>query len=138
LARATREPPSPVDAYEAPTLATPVGDPPPPVYYGATVAAQPTTPPQGSGELNDLAVIALIASCVGFALPGVILGHIALRQIKKSADTGRGFALAAVIVGYVITVLVLVLVLVLVAFVVFMIAVFVATGSAVQEFGSVG
>jgi peptidyl-prolyl cis-trans isomerase B (cyclophilin B) len=135
MARAAQEPPSPVDAYEAPTLATPVGDPPPPEYYGTTVVAQPTTPPQGSGELNDLAVIALIASCVGLSIPGLVMGHIALRQIKKSGETGRGFALAAVIVGYVITVLVL---LAVVAFIVFMIAVFVAAGSAVQEFGSVG
>ncbi len=135
MARTAQEPPSPVDAYEAPALATAVGDPSPSGYDGATVAARPMTPQPGSGELNDLAVLALIASCIGLSVPGLVMGHIALRQIKKSGETGRGFALAAVIVGYAITVLVLFAV---VAFIVVMIAVFVAAGSAVQEFGSVG
>jgi hypothetical protein len=135
MARAAQEPPSPVDAYEAPTLAAPAGDSPAPGYYGVTVAPQPTTPPPASGELNDLAVVALIASCIGLSIPGLVMGHIALRQIKRTGETGHGFALAAVIVGYVISVLVL---LAIVAFVVFMIAVLVAAGSAVQEFGSVG
>ncbi len=135
MARAAQDPPSPVDAYEAPTIATPAGDQPAPEYYGATVAPQPATPAPGSGELNDLAVFALIASCIGLSIPGLIMGHIALRQIRKSGETGHGFALAAVIVGYVITVLVL---LAVVVFVVFMIAVLVAAGSAVQEFGSFG
>ena len=133
MARAAQEPPSPVDAYEAPTLATPVGDPPPPQYYGVPVA--PQAPASGTGDLNDLAVLALIASCVGLSVPGLVMGHIALRQIKKTGETGHGFALAAVIVGYVITVLVL---LAVVAFVVFMIAIFVVAGSAVQDSGSFG
>jgi peptidyl-prolyl cis-trans isomerase B (cyclophilin B) len=135
MARASQDPPSPVDAYEAPTLAAPLGDPPPPQYYAATVAPQPPTPAPGSGDLNDLAVIALIASCIGFSIPGLVMGHIALRQIKRTGETGHGFALAAVIVGYVLTVLVL---LAVVVFIVFMIAVFVAAGSAVQDFGSFG
>ena len=135
MARASQDPPSPVDAYEAPTLATPAGDGPPLEYYGATVAPKPTTPAPGSGELNDLAVFALIASCIGLSIPGLVMGHIALRQIKRTGETGHGFALAAVIVGYVITVLVLIAV---VVFIVFMIAVFVAAGSAIQDSGSFG
>jgi hypothetical protein len=135
VARAAQDPPSPVDAYEAPTLAAPVGDGPIPEYASASVAPQPATPAPGSGDLNDLAVFALIASCIGLSIPGLIMGHIALRQIKKSGETGHGFALAAVIIGYAITVLVL---LAVVVFIVFMIAVFVAAGSAVQEFGSFG
>ena len=135
MARAAEDPPSPVDAYEAPTLATPAGDPSPQQYYGVRVAPQPPTPAAGSGELNDLAVIAFIASCVGLSIPGLVMGHIALRQIKRTGQTGHGFALAAVIIGYVLTVLVL---LAVVVFIAFMIAVFVAAGSAVQEFGSFG
>jgi hypothetical protein len=135
MARTAEDLPSPVDAYEAPTLATPVGDPPAPQYYGVQVAPPAQVPAPGSGELNDLAVLALIASCVGLSIPGLIMGHIALRQIKKAGETGHGFALAAVIVGYAITALVL---LAVVAFVVFMIAVFVAAGSAIQDSGSFG
>jgi hypothetical protein len=136
VAKSSEDPPSPVDAYEAPPPATPAGElPPPPQYYEVQAAPRITTPPPGSGELNDLAVIALIASCIGFSIPGLVMGHIALRQIKRNGQTGHGLALAAVILGYVITVLVL---LAVVVFIVFMIAVFVAAGSAVQDFGSFG
>jgi hypothetical protein len=133
MARAHEDPPSPVDAYEPPLLAAPAGD-------GSTTPLYSPAPPQPvpvrpTGELNDLAVVALIASCIGFSIPGLVLGHIALSQIKKKGQTGHGFALAAVIVGYVVTVLVL---LAVIAFVVFMIVVLSAAGSAVQEFGSFG
>jgi hypothetical protein len=130
MARPSQDPPSPVDAYEPPLLADPAGDSPSPPYYSALA-----TPRAGSGELNDLAVIALIASCIGFSIPGLVMGHIALSQIRKRGQTGHGFALAAVIVGYAVTALVL---LAVIAFVVFMIVVLSAAGSAVQEFGSFG
>ncbi len=49
---------------------------------------------------NVLAIISLIASCVGFTVPGIIMGHIALSQIKRTGEGGHGLALAGVIVGY--------------------------------------
>jgi hypothetical protein len=49
---------------------------------------------------NILAIISLVASCVGFAVPGIIMGHIALHQIKSSGEQGHGLALAGLIVGY--------------------------------------
>ena len=49
---------------------------------------------------NVLAIISLVASCVGFTVPGIIMGHIALSQIKKTGESGHGLALAGVIVGY--------------------------------------
>ena len=61
-------------------------------------APAPTYVP--SRPTNVLAIISLIASCIGFTVPGIIMGHIALHQIKTSGEQGRGLALAGVIVGY--------------------------------------
>ena len=75
-----------------------------------------------SRPTNVLAIISLIASCLGFTVPGIIMGHIALHQIKSSGEQGRGLALAGVIVGYCLfaltVVIVVVYVLVIVGFVV--------------------
>jgi len=74
---------------------------PQPAYapqYAQATAAPPT---------NVLAVISMISSIVGvffwgiFAVAGVIMGHIALSQIKKRGEGGRGMAVAGLIVGYV-------------------------------------
>jgi len=48
---------------------------------------------------NSVAIVALI---LGFVVPlgGVIAGHIALAQIKRTGEGGRGMALAGVIIGY--------------------------------------
>ena len=133
MAKAAQDPPSPVDAYEAP---------PPPLSPGELAPLPRTSVQQvaatrkaNSGELNDLAVIALIASCFGLTIPGIVMGHIALSQIKKSGETGYGLALAAVIVGYALTALI---VLAVVAFVIFMFAVIGVAGSAVSDFGNLG
>ena len=133
MAKSAEDPPSPVDAYEAPLRAAPAKAPSTtPGYYAVPVPATPHSTP---GELNDLAVLALIASCIGLSIPGLVMGHIALSQIKKNGQTGHGFALAAVIVGWAITVLVL---LAIVAFIVFMVFVLSAANSAVNDFGNFG
>jgi peptidyl-prolyl cis-trans isomerase B (cyclophilin B) len=71
--------------------------------------AQYLAPPRPT---NVLAIISLIASCVGFTVPGIIMGHIALHQIKRTGEGGHGLALAGVIVGYVLFAIVLILVVV--------------------------
>lgn len=48
---------------------------------------------------NTLAVLALVFSILGGWI-GVLLGHIALWQINRSSERGRGLAIAALIVGY--------------------------------------
>jgi hypothetical protein len=92
--------PSPADAYST--------QPPPPPQTSVPTAPPYTTPgyyaPAGP-RTNVLAIISLIASCAGTFLPGaviagVIMGHIALSQIKRTGEGGRGLALAGVIVGY--------------------------------------
>ena len=73
---------------------------------------QPTPPqstPYATGgapaqRTNTLAIVALI---LGIVVPigGIICGHIALGQIKRTGENGRGLALAGTIIGYVLTVL---------------------------------
>ncbi len=54
-------------------------------------APEPTT--------NVLAIVALATSFVA-GLVGIICGHIALGQIKRTGEKGRGLALAGTIIGY--------------------------------------
>ena len=59
--------------------------------------------PQGTGKrTNVLAIIGLVLS-IFFPVVGAIVGHVALSQIKKTGEEGRGIALAAVIVGWTLT-----------------------------------
>jgi hypothetical protein len=48
---------------------------------------------------NETAIAALILVFVFFPL-GIILGHIARGQIKRTGQGGRGLATAALIIGY--------------------------------------
>jgi hypothetical protein len=62
-------------------------------------STQPTT------KLNTMALVGFILSVSAFfvgitAIPGVVLGHIGLSQIKKTGEQGRGLGIAALAVGY--------------------------------------
>jgi len=52
-------------------------------------------------KLNTLAVVSLASAItwVG-AVAGVITGHIALAQIKRSGESGRGLAITGLVLGY--------------------------------------
>lgn len=79
-------------AYAAAPPAPPVGTP------GAPYAGGPGAPQQA--PTNTLAIVALIASFF-VSIVGIICGHIALGQIKRTGERGRGLALAGTIIGYV-------------------------------------
>lgn len=87
-------------------------------YYPATPAPQPTYGdkaysgypdpgypnyvPYPQRKTNGLSVAALVCGIIPFfILPvlGIIFGAIALNQIKRSGEDGRGMALAGLIVG---------------------------------------
>lgn len=76
--------------------------PPPagPNYYG-----QPGSPYNGYYQVppepkyNVLSIVSLV-SAFFVSLAAVICGHIALSQIKRTGEKGRGMALAGVILGY--------------------------------------
>ena len=131
MAKASEDPPSPIDAYEI-SGAAPTAPPAPPAYvpYPYGVPAQRT---------NVLAIVALVASCAGLliapaAIAGVITGHIALSQIKRTAENGRGMALAGVIIGYCLLAL---SILFIVAYVIFL-AVFIGAASSSGHFTTFG
>jgi hypothetical protein len=90
----------------------------PPPAVPAPSAPQGYPPPPATPRQNGLAVASLVLGIVSLAcsqcitaLPGVILGHIALRQIRASGgtETGEGMAIGGLVCGYIsigITVLV--------------------------------
>ncbi len=55
---------------------------------------------------NTYALIGFVLSLSSFivfitAIPGVILGHMGLSQIKKTNEGGRGLGIAALVIGYI-------------------------------------
>ncbi len=67
--------------------------------------------PAASEKYNVLAIVSLISSLF-ISLVGIITGHIALSQIKRTGEKGRGFAIAGLVIGYVGLVLGIILVIV--------------------------
>ena len=76
--------------------------------YSPPTASQKSVPPSSVTEFqptNVMALVGFILSIMGFftfvsAIPGVVLGHIALRQIRVTRESGHGLAVAALAVGY--------------------------------------
>lgn len=61
---------------------------------------QQWTPPV-SRPTNGLAIATLVLGICGFAIIPVIMGHIALKQIRERGDGGYGLAIAGLILGYI-------------------------------------
>ena len=94
----------------AETTAYPTGAfPTPPAYPAASQPAYPSSPaaaPQPQyypvqPKNNVLGIVTLVLGILGFGLIPVITGHIALGQIKRTGEEGRGITLAGLILGYV-------------------------------------
>lgn len=88
-----------------PNLPEQPASPPAPAYSAPAAPAYGQTAPAGA-KTNTLAIISLVASLLGLAtgigfLVGIICGHIALGQIKKTGEQGRGLAVAGLIIGYI-------------------------------------
>ena len=47
-----------------------------------------------------LSIVAFVLSLIGFNVIAIVLGFIGLSQVKKTGQRGRGFAIAAVIIGF--------------------------------------
>ncbi|GAA4556168.1 DUF4190 domain-containing protein [Planotetraspora kaengkrachanensis] len=73
------------------------GHPPPAGPYGHR--------PPGGGT-NGMAVAALVLAVVGLVMCGIpsilgaVFGHVAMRQIRRTGEEGRGMAIAALVVSY--------------------------------------
>ncbi|MGN6427748.1 DUF4190 domain-containing protein [uncultured Leifsonia sp.] len=99
-----------------------MSDQTPASYPPAPPAGYTPYPAQKSGT-NVLAIIALVGAFV-FPLAGVICGHIALSQIKRTGENGRGLAIAGLIIGYVY-----------IAFIVLMVIIAIIVGVAASSAG---
>ena len=91
-------PPPPPEGYPPPPPSQGGGYPPPPAGYPVAAPAAGT---------NGLAIASLVCSVVGVlcgigSIAGIVLGIIALNQIKQTGQGGRGLALAGIIVGAVL------------------------------------
>jgi hypothetical protein len=108
-ATASKAATSKAPATKAP--APPVAAPPPPPApqpYAPQPYGSPGYPQQFGPRTNTLAIISLVSSLVGLIIPGlpiagIITGHFALSQIKRTGEGGHGLALAGTIIGYVLT-----------------------------------
>lgn len=65
-----------------------------------TTSYTPTSYTSTSDRYNVLAIVGFVGSFF-VAIVGIVLGFIALSQIKRTGEKGRGLALAAVIIGFV-------------------------------------
>jgi hypothetical protein len=79
----------------------PVPTPEPTSTPAAPAYAAPAYSTGAPAKWNVLAIVSLVTSILWISLVGIITGHLALSQIKKTGEQGRGLALAGVIVGYV-------------------------------------
>ncbi|MCV7222596.1 DUF4190 domain-containing protein [Mycolicibacterium elephantis] len=68
--------------------------------YGSGYGSGYGYPPPA--RTNALAVASLVCAFV-LAPLGIVFGHLALSQIKKTGEEGRGLAVAGLVIGYVIT-----------------------------------
>ncbi|WP_054147411.1 DUF4190 domain-containing protein [Frigoribacterium sp. RIT-PI-h] len=99
---------------------TPYGQPSPqnpyqgqqPTHQGQPYGGQPAYQGQNGapGQRNTLALVSMILGIAGFltsitALGAIVTGHMALSQIKKRGEEGRGMALTGLILGYVVVAL---------------------------------
>lgn len=79
------------------------GYPPPPAgghpgSYPGYPAGYPTgyPPPQPT---NSMAIAALVCAFL-FAPLGIVFGHMSLAQIKRTGESGRGMAIAGLVISY--------------------------------------
>ena len=60
----------------------------------------PPQPYNPSAPTNGLAIAALVVSILGFSIVGVVLGHIAISQVRARNERGSGLAVAGLVLGY--------------------------------------
>ena len=90
--------------YGAPSSGQPYGQP---QYgqqqpgYGQPYAQQPYTP---QAPTNTMAILSLVFAFV-FAPAGIVMGHVAKKQIRQTGESGEGLATAGLWLGYIFTAL---------------------------------
>ena len=70
-----------------------------PGYTRISEAAPAQAAAPASGRTNTFAILALVFALFGSVL-GIVFGHIALSQIDRTGEQGRGLATAGLVIGY--------------------------------------
>jgi peptidyl-prolyl cis-trans isomerase B (cyclophilin B) len=70
-----------------------------PGFYGP-----PPRPTNGMAIGSLVCSLLSLVTCAVTAPVGVILGHIALSQIKRDQSEGKGLAIAGLVIGYLFTI----------------------------------
>ncbi|GAA4569931.1 DUF4190 domain-containing protein [Planotetraspora kaengkrachanensis] len=83
---------APPGPYGAPTI-------PPPGPYGSPYPPPYGYPPPPPARTNGFAIAALVLGILGVLLLSIIFGIVALAQIRKRGDKGKGLAIAGLIVS---------------------------------------
>jgi len=55
---------------------------------------------QENPRTNVLSIVTLVTSILGFAIVPIILGHISIRQIRRTREQGRVMAIIGLVIGY--------------------------------------
>ncbi|SCL18338.1 protein of unknown function [Micromonospora rhizosphaerae] len=112
-----REPDQPPSPYEPPSYGQPYGQQPGPQYgqqpqWGQQPSYGPQPPygqygppgegPRPGGTPNVLAILSLVFAFV-FAPAGIVLGHLAKRQIRQTGEGGDQLATWGLVLSYIFT-----------------------------------
>lgn len=88
-------PPEPANPYQNPNAyANPYGNP-----YANPQAYPYMYPPVQAQTTNGLAIASLIFGIIGVQILAWVFGGIALSQISRTGQKGRGLAIAGIIIG---------------------------------------
>ena len=85
-----------------PRSADPFGPPPAPPSAGPFGPGAPIGPPYGPPPSPDYNTFAVLSPIFAVVVPpaGVVLGHLALPQIRRTGERGRAAAIAGLVIGY--------------------------------------
>lgn len=67
--------------------------------HASPVQQQPAAPPLPA-PTDGIAIAAFVCALCGLGLIPVVLGHVSLRRISRQGLRGQGFAIVALILGY--------------------------------------
>jgi hypothetical protein len=92
---------------QAPSSGQPAYGQQPPAYgqpYGAPPPYGPPMYAPASAATNTLAILSLVFAFV-FPIAGIVMGHLARKQIRETGEQGEGLATAGLWVSYIFTAL---------------------------------
>ncbi|WP_328354328.1 DUF4190 domain-containing protein [Mycobacterium sp. NBC_00419] len=75
---------------------------PQPVIYPTQPISVGYVVPVVVRSTNSMAVASFVCSLLCLSVLGVIFGHVALSQISRSGEDGKGLAIAGLVIGYIL------------------------------------